>query len=97
MVNSIPWAKLDEGIRLICRNIQQLIENSDLLYQNKKFMHAASLAVIAFEEMSKADLLITQHKNRNDLPLTDWKKLTEGRSAHTDKLMKFLEKKRLFF
>ncbi len=91
MSDSIPCGKLNEGIALHFDSVEGLIESADLLCQKRKFMYAASLAVFAFEEMSKIDLLLNYSQRGSDLPLDEWKKLTKNPAAHREKLHRFLE------
>lgn len=91
----IPCAKLQEGITLTFQNVHSLIEGADLLYKNKKYLVSASLSVFAFEEMTKAELLLRHYKKKEDFPLKQWEKVTKDRKAHLTKIKRFLSKQKI--
>jgi len=96
MPDNIPWDKLQEGIQLIFENVSSLIDTATLLYKNEKYLVSASLAVYAFEEMTKAELLLDHYKNKKDLSINQWKKYTRNKTAHTKKLDEFLSQEKIF-
>jgi len=97
MLDSIPWRKLEQGINLIFENLQTLIDSADILYQNRKYPISISLSILAFEETSKAGLLLEHYENKTDLPRDLWNALTKTRknTPHYNKLLKFLKQEKI--
>jgi AbiV family abortive infection protein len=91
---SIPYNELEEGLRIILRNVNSLIDTASLLYNNKEFLHSAIFSITAIEEMAKAHLLKANCNDRKDVPITQWDRITRGtrgRSAHLAKITDFVK------
>jgi len=97
MPDPIQWSSLQEGIQLIFENVSSLIGTATILHKNEKFLVSASLAVYAFEEMTKVELLLGHYKNKKDLPIDQWKKYTKNKTAHTRKLETFLSQEKITY
>jgi len=78
----IPNEQLLIGTFLVLENAQSIFDQSKLLYNEKKFQGAISLATIVIEESLKGIELIWRFKRNDNLSKEDWKKLT----SHKHKL-----------
>lgn len=56
----IPVEDLQEGIQLCRRNVDRLLEDASILYQNGSYGHAQALAILAMEEYAKKIVLIAE-------------------------------------
>jgi AbiV family abortive infection protein len=90
MPDHIPQKDLEEGLRIIRRNIESLIDTSTLLNNNRKFLHSTIFSLLALEEMSKGQLLFEHYRKKTDIPMTEWKRIT-GRKGHYEKMIRYLE------
>jgi AbiV family abortive infection protein len=61
----IPSSDLKEGIRLCSRNVDQLLDDANSLYQAASYGHAQALAILAMEEYAKKIVLVAK-KNYPD-------------------------------
>jgi len=93
MSNYIPQKDLEEGLRIIQKNVESLIDTATLLNSNKKFLHSAIFSILAIEEIAKAQILFAYHRQKNDILLTEWNRITRGkpgRSGHLEKMTSYL-------
>ena len=56
----IPLSKLEEGIRLCTKNIEQLLKDARILYEAGSYGHAQALAILAMEEYAKKIVLVAR-------------------------------------
>ena len=91
----ILWNELQKGIGLIFKNIRALLDSASILYENEKYLISASLSILAFEEMTKAELLISHYKNKQAVSENEWKRLTKRR-AHMNKLIQFVSQQEIY-
>lgn len=56
----IPVENLQDGVQLCRRNVVQLLEDANILYQNGSYGHAQALTILAMEEYAKKIVLIAQ-------------------------------------
>jgi AbiV family abortive infection protein len=89
MSNCIPQKDLEEGLRIIQRNVASLIDTATLLNNNRKFLHSAIFSILALEEMAKGQLLFEHHRKKIDIPMTEWNRIT-GRKGHYEKMIGYL-------
>lgn len=90
MSQFIPHKDLEKGIQTILRNVNALLDSAESLHSEKRYLHSAVFSDLAVEEMAKAQLLMDYHRDRKDLPIAEWRKLSHGRSAHMEKVRKYL-------
>ena len=73
--------------------INRLILDAELLLKNGRYSSSVALAILAFEELSKADLLRVKIIRNEKLSLKEWEKMVKGRESHQIKLSYLIEKK----
>jgi AbiV family abortive infection protein len=74
--------QIAEGMNTVVRNSVRLVEDAELLLENKRFSSAASLAVLAIEESGKLPILSSMSVARDD---KDLKESWSDYRSHTKK------------
>ena len=71
----IPNAQLMIGAFIVLENAQSLLDQSKLLYEEKKYQGSIALATISLEESLKGFQLVWEFRRKNDLSRDEWSKL----------------------
>lgn len=77
---TIPVSKLNEGLDKSKRQIQLLIDSSELLVERRKYPTALALLVLAREEISKLNLIQQHQKDEKPITEVEWTKVTSHKS-----------------
>lgn len=81
----VPLHKLDEGIRLCKKHVEQLIDSADVLVQNDRFVSSLPFSILAMEHYGYL-LMLQQYKDENkSITKTQWEK----RITHHPTKLKF--------
>lgn len=84
-VTALSYNKLEEAYIMVYENSKELLEESRLLYENKKYARSYALAQIAHEEMAKLPM-IYQEATRSFFKEThDWKNFYKRLRNHSSK------------
>ncbi len=73
--------------------VNRLLKDAELLMKNGRYSSSVSLAILAYEEVSKANDLRLKIKDGKGLTQPQWAKMSFGRIAHDLKLSSMLEKR----
>ncbi|HUW47656.1 MAG TPA: AbiV family abortive infection protein [Patescibacteria group bacterium] len=92
----IPYASLQEGIELASENALQLKESAELLFKGKKYLLSASISILGFEEIAKAEFLLGYYKRKENVSESEWENFTRGRGVHRKKLEAYLSRERTY-
>ena len=82
---AIPFENLQEGFEISKRQIELLLESSNILSSENKFSIALTLTILAREELSKLDLIENCIDKRINLSKKEWMKITKY-GSHKEKL-----------
>lgn len=91
----IPNEKLDSGIKQGIEITENLLKDSETLLKKKRYASAVSLAILAYEEISKQRVLRILKKRGHPLPWKNWLQLSSGGTAHNKKLSIIMTEKKL--
>lgn len=70
----IPNQDIPEGVRLAIKNAKSLLEEAQLLYNNKRFARSTALAILAYEEIAKAAILRDKWHKGEGISKHQWEK-----------------------
>ena len=71
--------------------VNRLLKDAELLMKNGRYSSSVSLAILAYEEVSKANDLHLKIKDEEGLTQPQWSKMSFGRIAHNLKLSNIIE------
>ncbi len=89
----IPFEKTREGLKKCHAVVNRLITDAELLLKHGRYSSATALAILAYEETSKANELRMKAKTGEGISIKDWKKMSSGRGSHEVKLTNMLKQK----
>ena len=78
--NWIELDKLREGMGLCINMAENLLKDSEILLKKKRYSSSASLAILAFEEISKADAMGLCMQSGKGMSQKIWNELSGGGS-----------------
>ena len=78
--------QVKEGFKRCHTVVNRLLKDAELLMKNGRYSSSVSLAILAYEEVSKANDLRLKAKEGNGLTQANWSKMSFGRYAHDTKL-----------
>lgn len=83
--------KVRDGFKKCHAVVNRLLKDAELLLKNGRYSSSVSLAILAYEEVSKANDLRLKIKNEEGLTQQQWGKMSGGRGAHDLKLLSIVE------
>ena len=78
--------EIQEGIKLCIENAKRLLDDSKLLFDNKRYPASILMSIVSLEESAKAAKLQEYYHDGRDLTKSQWKR--EGFLSHAKKLEK---------
>jgi len=93
--NEIPFEKLEFGIKQGILIVENLLKDSEILLKKKRYASSISLAILAYEEISKQNILRLQLKQGKPFPWKTWIVLSSGGQGHSTKLSDMMLKKKI--
>lgn len=85
--------EVKEGFEKCHKIINRLLNDSELLLKNGRFSSAASLAILASEEVGKGEFLRKKVRNNEGLTKKEWREISFGGKSHLAKLQALLDTK----
>lgn len=92
---TIPYEKFDSGIKQGIEITENLLKDSETLLKKKRYSSSVSLAILAYEEISKQNILRLAKKLGISLPWKIWLELSYGGKAHHVKLSSMMTERKL--
>lgn len=86
MTKNISKSEVKKGFKKCHSVIKRLLDDAENNLKNNRLPTAIALAILAYEEMAKADLLRTKMVHDEELNLEEWETLSYGKKAHFLKL-----------
>jgi len=83
--------QVKEGFKKCHIVVNRLLKDAELLMKNGRYSSSVSLAILAYEEVSKANNLRLKIKNEEGLTQSQWNTMSFGRIAHNPKLSSIVE------
>ena len=83
--------QVKEGFKKCHIVVNRLLKDAELLMKNGRYSSSVSLAILAYEEVSKAKDLRFKAKEGKGLTQADWGKMSFGRYAHDTKLSSIVD------
>jgi len=74
----IPKGKISDGYKKSKRQIESLLDSSQILYNSKQYATSLSLSILAREELAKLLVLQDHLKDGTKISCDEWKKLTKN-------------------
>ena len=93
--NWIELDKLREGMSPCINMAENLLKDSEILFKKKRYSSSVSLAILAFEEISKASVMELCMQNGKGMPQKTWKELSGG-GSHKHKLSALTLQQKVF-
>lgn len=82
-----------EGFKKCHIVVNRMLKDAELLMKNGRYSSSVSLAILAYEEVSKANDLRLKAKEDKGLTQAEWAKMSFGRYAHETKLSGIVERR----
>lgn len=79
--------EIENARKLILKNAQELLSESELLFENKHFARSFTLSHLSKEELSKLPMLVKAGTNIVLGEKNNWVKLHKRMRSHSEKLM----------
>ena len=83
--------QVKEGFKKCHIVVNRLLKDAELLMKNGRYSSSVSLAILAYEEVSKAKDLRLKAKEDKGLTQAEWAKISFGRYAHDTKLSSIVD------
>ena len=83
--------QVKEGFKKCHIVVNRLLKDAELLMKNGRYSSSVSLAILAYEEVSKAHDFRLKAKEGKGLTQAEWAKISFGRYAHDTKLSGIVE------
>jgi len=83
--------QVKDGFKKCHTVVNRLLKDAELLMKNGRYSSSVSLAILAYEEVSKANDLRLKIKGEEGLTQPQWAKMSFGRIAHNLKLSSIIE------
>lgn len=87
----IPKEKLQEGFEQCYNHVALLLSDSKKLYDERRFVSSISLAILAYEEIGKLELIRIHLYEKSDITEEQWKELSAF-GSHFFKLLTFYQR-----
>jgi AbiV family abortive infection protein len=75
ITKSIPWKTLPECLHLSILNAKNLLKDASNLLEQKSYISATALSILALEELGKGQIAFEFFKDQKDVSLSDYKKV----------------------
>jgi AbiV family abortive infection protein len=72
---SIPWKTLPKCLHLSILNAKNLLKDASNLHEQKSYISASALSVLALEELGKGQIAFEFFKEQKDVSWSDYKKV----------------------
>lgn len=93
--NGIELDRLREGMDLCTDMAENLLKDSEILLKKKRYSSSVSLAILAFEEISKASVMELYMRDGKGMPQKIWNELSGG-GSHKLKLSALMLQQKAF-
>lgn len=87
MSDTKALTNLNQGAAACFDNAKRLVDDAELLFQNKRCLSCSLLSELAEEEMAKAFKLLEKERKKAVFSRKEWEGFTRGAKAHRKKLL----------
>ncbi|MDF2015546.1 AbiV family abortive infection protein [Priestia megaterium] len=84
-MTALSFGKLEEAYIFVYENVKELLEESRLLYENKKYARSYALAQFAHEELAKLPIIYQEASRAFFKEPHDWKDFHKRLRSHESK------------
>lgn len=84
-MTTLSFQKLEEAYIMVYENAKELLEDSRLLFENKRYARSYTLAQIAHEELAKLPIIYQETTRSFYKETHDWKNFYKRLKDHTSK------------
>lgn len=89
----ISFEDIKEGYKKCHKVIHRLVSDAELALENGRFSNAVSQAILAHEELGKAEYFRLKMKEKKGLTQKEWKEISFGGKSHLNKIKALMDTK----